>query len=237
MAVYNLGRDQAALNDVCRQTAATHSWYFVEKIALLKSQKILWPTEWEESNYVAAKEQEQIDGKLHVITFGPSVDGTHGRIHEPSVGETRSKNPKYYSHKTHGPALAYEFAMDIFSGRLVWMNGPYPASTPDREIFKDGLMAKIPKGMRVVADSGYSGEPLAHIISGDNVHDHKIVKHFKSRAKARQEAFNSKFKSYAICNQVFRHDRNRMQKHKLAWTAVAVVCQYRLEIEATFWDI
>lgn len=240
MKMYNVGTDQAPLNGVCRQTAAKHSWFFLEKVALLKSQKIIWPPEWEGSNYAAAKEKEKKDKKdkkVHVITFGPSVDGVHGRIHEPSVGETRSKNPKWYSHKSHGPALAYEFAMDIFSGRLVWMNGPYPASTPDREIFKDGLMAKIPDGMRVVADSGYSGEPLAHIISGDNVHDHKIVQRFKSLAKARQEAFHARFKANHICSDLFRHDRDRMRKHKIAWTATAVVCQYRLEIEKTFWDI
>lgn len=86
----------------------------------------MWPTEWEAHNYAAAKEKEKTDGEVHIITFGPSVDGTHGRIHEPFVGEMRSKNLLWYSHKYHGPALAYEFAMDIFSGRLVWMNGPYP---------------------------------------------------------------------------------------------------------------
>ena len=114
-----------------------------------------------------------------VATFGCTVDGTHGRSHEPSVGETRTQNPIYFSHKSNGPAFAYEFALDVFTARLVWMNGAFPASTPDREIFKKGLMQKIPDGMRVIADSGYSGEPLEHIISGKNPRDHKDLKKLK----------------------------------------------------------
>ena len=234
---YPTGDEQAELFDVTRETAATWTWYFLEKIAALESQKIVWPKEWGKAEYAAAKRRGDDTGEVHVVSFGCSVDGTHGSIHEPSVGEPRSKNPIYFSHKTHGPAYAYEFALDIFSDRLVWMNGPFPASTPDREIFKDGLMKLIPEGMRVVADSGYSGEPLKHIISGPNHRDSKTLANFKARAKSRQEDFNSRLKKYKICEETFRHDRDRREKHKTSWTAVAIICQYRMETEKSFWDV
>lgn len=234
---YPTGEEQAKLFGMNRETASIWTWYFLEKIAALQSQKIVWPKEWGKEEYASAKKKGKEQQQVYAVSFGCSVDGTHGQIHEPSVGETRSKNPIYFSHKFHGPAYAYEFALDIFSDRLVWMSGPFPASTPDREIFKDGLMKMIPEGMRVVADSGYSGELLKHIISGPNPHDSKMLQNFKSRAKSRQEDFNSRLKKYKICQETFRHDKCRLMKHKTSWTAVAIICQYRMEHEKSFWDV
>lgn len=237
LKLYPSGSQQASTGEACRQTATKWDWYFLKQIAALKTRKIVWPSEWEPDNYAAAKEKERTDGNVYVVNFGPSVDGTHGRIHEPAVGETRSKNPLWFSHKFHGPGLAYEFALDVFTDRLVWMNGPFPASVPDSEIFKNSLIQKIPKGMRVIADRCYQGEPLAHIISGLNPHDNKALARFKSRAKSRQEGFNTKLKQFKICAEVFRHDKNRLEKHKISWTAAAVMVQYGMELDNCFWDV
>ncbi|GAX17651.1 hypothetical protein FisN_UnNu085 [Fistulifera solaris] len=234
---YPTGEEQAKLFNINRETVSTWTWFFLEKIAVLESQKIVWPKEWEKERYAAARKKGKDQQDVYAVSFGCSVDGTHGRIHEPSVGEPQSKNPIYFSHKSHGPAFAYEFAIDIFQDRLVWMNGPFPASTPDREIFKNGLMKMIPDGMRVVADSGYSGEKLKHIISGPNPRDSKKLRKFKSRARSRQEDFNARLKNYKICAETFRHDRYRKKRHKASWTAVAIICQYRIEHEKTFWSV
>ena len=234
---YPTGHDHSQHFDVSRETITKWTWFFLDRISALQSQKIVWPAEWEKERYAAAKLRGEVEGEVYVVGFGCTVDGTHGPIHEPSVGETRAKNPVYYSHKTNGPAFAYEFALDIFQDRLVWMNGPFPASTPDREIFKNGLMEKIPEGMRVIADRGYSGQPLQHIISLPNPYDNAQLKNFKARASARQEDFNSLLKKFKICELTFRHDRDRIQKHKTAWTAVAIICQYHFEIDKSLWDV
>ena len=50
-----------------------------------------------------------------------SVDGTDCRIREPSPF-----NPKWYSHKFHGPGLRYEIGICIRTGHLVWVHGLFP---------------------------------------------------------------------------------------------------------------
>lgn len=48
-----------------------------------------------------------------------SVDGTHCPVNEPWPFEK-----KWYSHKFNGPAVAYEVAVGITTGFIVWINGP-----------------------------------------------------------------------------------------------------------------
>ena len=59
--------------------------------------------------------------------FIVSVDGVHCKTYEAR------KNPtaKVYSHKYHGPGVAYEIGLAIFENRLVWINGPFGASVHD----------------------------------------------------------------------------------------------------------
>jgi hypothetical protein len=47
-------------------------WYYLKKIAALKSQKIVWPEEWSDE-----------DTELDLPVFLCTVDGTHCRILEP----------------------------------------------------------------------------------------------------------------------------------------------------------
>ncbi|EFX70022.1 hypothetical protein DAPPUDRAFT_113096 [Daphnia pulex] len=50
-----------------------------------------------------------------------SIDGVDFRIMEPSPF-----NPKWYSHKFHGPGLRYELAICIQTGDIVWAYGGLP---------------------------------------------------------------------------------------------------------------
>ena len=50
-----------------------------------------------------------------------SIDGVHFRIMEPSLF-----NPKWYSHKFHGPGLRYDLAICIRTGNIVWASGGLP---------------------------------------------------------------------------------------------------------------
>jgi hypothetical protein len=66
----------------------------------------------------------------------------------------------------------YAFALDIANPRIVWVDGPYPASASDITIFRGGtvdegmskwdrnaLYWKIAALKKLVADGGYAGEP------------------------------------------------------------------------------
>jgi hypothetical protein len=159
-----------------------------------------------------------------------SVDGIHCRINEPS-NSTFSKNPKYYSHKFKQAALDYELGIDLFDNKLVWINGPFPASVPDITVFRSGLKIMIPEGKKVVADKGYIGEKC---ISAPNSHDPSEVRNFKSRARARHESFNSRLKNFKILDERFRHGEH---KHKEIFEAVCVICQYQLENGSPLFDV
>ena len=63
---------------------------------------------------------------------------------------------QWFSHKSHGPALAYEIAMSLYVNQIAWINWPYPAATAGITIFRHGLEAMIPEGQLAIGDSGYS---------------------------------------------------------------------------------
>jgi hypothetical protein len=164
----------------------------------------------------------------HDTIYIVSVDGTHCRTYEAR------KNPtaKVYSHKTHGPAVAYELGLAIYEDRLVWMNGPFDASTHDITIFRgeadditdSGLKDNFPVGKRLIGDSGYKGEP--NLITAHNDNHSKELTNFINRVRARHENFNARIKSYRCLSERFRSNR---ENHKIVFEAVCVLCQYDLE--------
>jgi hypothetical protein len=85
------------------------------------------------------------------------VDGTHcvtRELKHPFL----SKDLKLYSHKFHKPGVDYEIALDLWKDRVVWVNGPFPASEGNLTIFREkGLKDKIPFGMLGVGENGYRG--------------------------------------------------------------------------------
>jgi hypothetical protein len=158
--------------------------------------------------------------------FLVSVDGTHCRIQEVRT----DPDAKWFSHKFNGPALSYEVAIAIRSNRVVWVRGPFPASKHDISIFRSednpeqGLMAKIPEGKRAIGDSGFVGEPTKVSVTREG--DTDEMKHFKARAKSRQETFNSRLKSFNILDSAFRHG---FHQHQMVFEAVCVLVQYDME--------
>jgi len=123
-----------------------------------------------------------------------SVDGVHCQMNEP-IHPTKSKNPKFYSHKFNQAGVNYELGISVFYNRLVWMNGPFRAAKHDITVFRTkGLKDMIPDGKIVIGDNGYRGEK--GVVSTPNAHDPKELRHFKSRARARHETFNSQLKNF-----------------------------------------
>jgi hypothetical protein len=161
-----------------------------------------------------------------------SVDGVHFPINEVRT----DPSAKWYSHKFHGPGLAYEFGVALRRDALVWMRGPFYASIHDINIFRGGkanekkhwdkksLYHKLPKGTKAIGDSGYAGEPTKITIAKQQ-HTEEF-REFISRAKCRQEAFHSRLKFFNVLTHRFRHG---VEKHQMCVEAVAVVVQYNME--------
>lgn len=146
---------------------------------------------------------------------------------------TKSKDKSYYSHKFKQAGLSYELGIAAYENNLVWVNGPFKASRHDITIFRRcGLKDKIPEGHRVIADNGYQGEKL--VVSTPNAHDPHALRKFKSRARARHESFNGKLKKFRCLDERFRHGIN---KHKIVFEAICVICQYQLENGSPLFDV
>ena len=193
-------------------------WIWIERISLLKHKVIKWPRRFDDPR-----------SEVFIMT----VDGVDlKRCRTLTKHATLPVDPKFYSKKHNQDGLKYELGFAIHSNKLVWMNGPYRAAEHDITVFRNrGLMEKLTQGKRVIADRGYRGEPL--FLSVPNGHDSKALAKFKSRARCRHEAFNGLLKKYGCLAETFCHGD---EKHKLAFEAIAVTCQYSLDAGALLFD-
>lgn len=124
------------------------------------------------------------------------------------------------------------------------LQGPIPAGAQgDRAMFcggkleepreswdKSSLYNRLPKGKKVIADGAYSLIPEKATITL-NKHSRRVKK-FINRAKARQESYHWRLKSYQVLGGRFRHGRSTNDKlamHKMCTEAVCVIVQYDLK--------
>jgi len=162
-----------------------------------------------------------------------SVDGTHCPIQEPRT----DPGPHWFSHKLHRAGLAYELAVSIDDGHLVWINGPFPASTHDLTIFRlpGGLQSIMPAGKKGIADRGYSNEAS---LSTRNPLDATPLREFKNRSRARHETFNGRIKDFSVLTQAFRHGGNDLfGRHGSVFDACCVLIQYEIENGHPLFDV
>ena len=130
-----------------------------------------------------------------------SVDGTDCPIEEPSPFDK-----KWFSHKFKKAGLRYEIAVSIFSGDIVWFNGPFPCGEwPDIAIFRSGLKDMLDNNEMVEADNGYKGEPTTVRTRDDYVN--QLENYEKNKIRARHETVNKRLKQFHILRQPFRHSR------------------------------
>jgi hypothetical protein len=199
-------------------SVSTALWQYTHALQALKEHKIEWL--W----------NNQLQGGTEIIIV--SVDGIHCTISEPRT----MPSSKWYSHKTHGPALGYEVAIAVHQNKLVHINGPFPAGVPDLALYRQpgGLKSKMPDGKYATADRGYRGEPA---LRTPNPFDSEKAKHFKKRSQARHETFNARIKSFKILSTRFRHRHTAHGKegvtchdnHGAVFEAVCVILQYDME--------
>lgn len=203
---------------VNEKTFAKHTLSYSIALEAIAATKVVWPFEGD---------------NMPEEVFLATVDGVHFKVYE--MRQTPNKNMK--GHKFKGAAVAYELAISIWKGKLVWINGPFPAGENDLIIYKkpNGLKTKVPQGKRLIGDKIYLSQPE---ISGRNACDDKKLAVFKERAKARHETFNRRIKSFRILDTSFRSKtKDRLTKHKTVLTACCVVVQYDMENGRPLFDI
>lgn len=201
-------------------------WRWVSKILALRAAKIVWP--------------ESLD-KDDSETFVVSVDGVDFKIWEKKH-PLLNKDEKMCSHKFKSAGLKYEIGISVFKSDCVWLAGPFRCGKHDATIYQGKedaadlslrqelglpphkcLQDKLCPGKLAIADSIYSKGRGCAV---PNQSDPKDLHNFKARGRCRQETFNGRLKCYGILQHCFCHS---IQRHKIAFEAVAVTVQYSME--------
>ena len=168
-----------------------------------------------------------------------SVDGVNCTTFEFG----KDPSAKYYDHKSDSAGVKYEVAMSIRQPKIVWTNGPVPASVHDITLFRGGksdqsptqwnqqsLYFQHPYGTKFVGDSGYGGEPTKILVK-KREHSQEL-KQFIERALSRHETVNKRFKTFNILKNRFHHGKgtnDRMRLHKVVFRAIVVVVQMEFD--------
>lgn len=187
----------------------THKWtqFYAKKLAALKPEVIVWPSD------------EEWDDAVHIVSF----DGVNFALNEP-VHPTLHKDKQYFDCKGGKAGYTYEIALHLWENRIVWCNGPFPASFGKQKIFEtQGLQHAILEGKKAIADKLFvSCDKVAH----HNSLDTEEVRVFKRRACAQQERINKAFKDFNILKNCFCHGKD---KHDMFVLAVVVVVTFQLK--------
>ena len=207
----NFGFDEKTTRKYCQ--------LIVEKVASLRKMKI-------DPNF-------QDDDDLMLCQ---TVDGVHFPIEEP-----RPFSKKYKSTKLGGAGLTYTLSVFTHKDKIVWMEGPYPAATNDKTIFRDKLKGAIEQKQqergndyRVIADDGYVAHDLLDTLTLRNEWDPHEIAWFKDRALSRQERLHAMVETFKCMTVKFRHDRgwnpnHQHPQHKACLVAICVTIQYELD--------
>ena len=144
-----------------------------------------------------------------------SVDGTDFCI--PQQGKAVKGN-SLGSHKYAGKsALRYELGVDILAGRLVWIQGPYPASKwPDIKIFNAVLSHFLEPGESVEADNGYQGHADKIKCPQNNANPPDNLE-MKGRVRASHETLNGRLKNWGFS------PRSSAMTYGLTWRCFVLV--------------
>ena len=196
---YRTEENMAGHWKMSEKTFEKHVWAYTRAIQALSEHKIKWPFNG-----------DNLPKEIFVL----SVDGVHFKVME--MRQTPDKNFKSVK-LGRGAAVSYELALSIWAGKLVWINGPFPAGEIDLVIYKKqgGLKSKIPPGKRLIGDKIYLTKNTPEI-SGRNLYDNEKLGKFKERVKARHETFNRRLKSFNILDNRFRSKTDQMNKQNLS---------------------
>ena len=203
-----------------KKTFRKWAWFFIDKIGNLKDEVIVL--------------DNRFNGLGEVVRTNcfMSVDGTHCPIFEPWPFDK-----KYYSKKLNGPGLSYEVGVCIKTGHIVWINGPFVASTNDATIFKSQLTHLLCEDEAVEVDAGYKGD---HKMKSPNIGMTRAMRKEKSVVRGRHENVNGRLKQFNVLTTHFRHTSPRekmMEKHGKCFAAVAVITQLKFLSGESIYDV
>ena len=110
-------------------------------------------------------------------------------------------------------------AVCIKTGNIVWIHGPFVASTDDLSMFRFRLRDMLTIGEKVMGDRGYRGD--SKVVTP---YDAKNCLHKRAMAalRSRHETVNRRFKTFGALQQRFRHNP---LKHHMFFRAAAVLIQ------------
>jgi hypothetical protein len=204
-----------AIFDWSAKWAREKYWFWCRKIQGMKGEKIVFP---------------QFDVNDEWVM---TVDGTHCWIQEPEH-PTWSRDTSFFSHKYNKAGIGYELGIHLWKSQLIWMNGPHKAGKNNSWVFQNkGLLEKLRLlNKKAIGDLGYRGHQDS--VSVPNPYDSRSVKVFKSRACLRHETFNGMIKEFECMKGRFRHSTT---KFTIAFEAVCVLCQYKLECHRPLFDV
>ena len=156
-----------------------------------------------------------------------SVDGVHSRTKESRKTPTR----KVYSHKFHGPGVAYKVGMAINKNHILWSKGPLKASTNNVTIFnkKDtsAFHPDMSQGKKGIPNSTY-GHLKEHITVNIVGHSKEITK-FINRIPACHKNIYSRLKVWDVLSDVFCGSWEKHNEHKMYFEGCLVLLQYDME--------
>jgi hypothetical protein len=122
--------------------------------------------------------------------------------------------------------LAYEVAICIHTGHIVWIHGPKPATTNDITMFRSALLSNLDAGERVEADDGYVGESPRYVKCPMSFTNQVEMEAMQAIVRRRHETVNARFKDWGCLGQKFRHD---LLKHGDCFRSVAILTQLAIE--------
>ena len=118
-----------------RKVQGENLWKWVQIIAVLKEQKIVWPQ----------AEYEHPTSQKYIV----SVDGIDFKCWELKH-PTMPYDRRQFTQKHNHGGVKYEIAIDIYRSKVVWISGPHRGGKHDKSIYVEGLLLKIPDGKKVV---------------------------------------------------------------------------------------
>lgn len=129
-----------------------------------------------------------------------TVDGTHFRVYNKTLPNSKRYNKKWYSHKFKAAAVSYEVAVCCKTGDIVWICGPFPAAVPDISIFRYKLKQLLLPFEMIMADKGYAGDASCLTPYDSMNRQHKRA---MAHLRTRHETVNRRFKCFSALSHCF----------------------------------
>lgn len=154
----------------------------------------------------------------HQLRESVTNDGTDQRCMNQNDGNN------WFSFKFRGPAVKYEIAIGILTGKIAWISKMYRGAVHDITIFRENLLHMLlADDEKAVADKGYRGEPATIDLPDEGSIEWQRQ---KARARARHETCNRRFKTWNAIGTQFRHNINF---HQACFHAVATITELQIE--------